>query len=201
MNGTSRRHAGGTFFLLCLGQLLLAVSAYGFPCSGEPVTIGEPPEQVAAKCGEPMLREKRVVTVKEWEGRETRSMVTEIEEWTYSAGPTELMQSYRYENGRLAEIGTPGYGPVQDFSVDNCHNGESLAVGDTPLALFMKCGEPLAREKKQDKVTETTEGNIRRRTAVSVVEWTYRYGPGAPGYTLRLEDGTVAAIRTREFGK
>jgi Protein of unknown function (DUF2845) len=186
--------------VLTLGNLLVAGAAMGFPCK-EPAIFGETPEEVAMKCGEPMLKEKRVVTVKETERKVTRSTVTNIEEWFFTAGPTELMQSYRFEDGKLVDIGSPGYGPVQDFSMDNCRNGELLAVWDSSLDAYMRCGEPLGKEKRADKVTESVEGDIKRQTAVSVVEWTYRYGPDLPGYTLRFENGLVTDIRKREYGK
>lgn len=181
--------------------LLIASNAFGFPCTGEPITTGDTQEEVAARCGEPMLKDKRVISVKETEGKTTRSSVTKIEEWTYNGGTTVLMQSFRFENGKVAEIGSPGYGPVQDFSVDNCRNGELLAVGDSILEAFMKCGDPIAKEDRADKVIETKEGGIKRQTKLSVVDWTYRYGPNALGYTLRFENGRVANIRPREFGK
>ena len=184
-----------------IGALSLVGSALGFPCKGDGVTIGDTPEIVARMCGEAMLKEKRVVTVKETEGKVARTTVTKIEEWIYTAGPTELMQSFRFENGKVVDIGSPGYGPVHDFSIDNCRNGELLAVGDSTLAAYMKCGEPLAKENQADKVTKTVEGDLKRQTTVSVVEWTYRYGPDLPGYTLRFENGVVVSIMPREFGK
>jgi len=66
---------------------------------------------------------------------------------------------------------------------------------------YLKCGEPLAREKRPEKVTESVEGEIKRRKSVAVVEWTYRYGPEAPGYTVRFENGDAVDIRPRTFGK
>lgn len=36
---------------------------------------------------------------------------------------------------------------------------------------------------------------------VPVVDWTYRYGPDLPGYTIRFENGIAGEIRVREFGK
>ena len=201
MRITSKAVFGIYIVMLTLGTLLFAGAAMGFPCKGETVNTGDTPEEVAKKCGEAMLKGKRVVTVKETEGKVTLSTVTNIEEWIYNAGPTELMQSYRFENGKLVDIGSPGYGPVQDFSMDNCRNGEFLAVGDSSLDAYMKCGEPLGKEKRADKVNEAVEGDVKRQTIVSVVEWTYRYGPNAPGYTLRFENGLVTDIRTREFGK
>jgi hypothetical protein len=192
----------GTYVvMLTLGVLLFAGAALGLPCKGETVNTGDTPEQVATKCGEPMLKEKRVVSVRETEGKVTRSTIRTTDVWTFNFGPAELMQSYIFENGKVADIRSVGYGLVQDFSVDNCRNGELLALGDNALDAYNKCGEPLARETRADKVIETEEGEIKRRTTVSVVEWTYRYGPNVPGYTLRFENGLVTDIRTREFGK
>lgn len=84
---------------------------------------------------------------------------------------------------------------------DTCRNGELLAIDDSYLDAYLKCGEPISREKLPDKVVETEEGSKKRLTSVPVVEWTYRYGPDAPGYTIRIEDGRGTDIRTREFGK
>jgi Protein of unknown function (DUF2845) len=90
---------------------------------------------------------------------------------------------------------------VHDFSIDTCRNGESLAIGDSTIDAYLKCGEPLAKEKRENKVIENDEGVTKRRTFLSVVEWTYRYGRDLPGYTVTFENGVTAKIRTREFGK
>lgn len=197
----SRAVVGTYIVMLTLGALLFASAALGVPCKGETVNTGDTPEEVTTKCGEPMLKEKRVVSVRETEGDVTRGTVTTIDEWTFNFGPAELMQSYRFENGKVSDIRVDGYGLMRDFSIDSCRNGELLAAGDRTLDAYIKCGEPLARETRADKVTETEERGIKRRTTVSVVEWTYRYGPSAPGYTLRFENGLVTDIRSREFGK
>jgi len=188
--------------LLLAGQLLHAGSALSGGCKGEAVTTGDSREEVAAKCGEAMLKEQRKLTVEETdkEGKIVRT-VTDIEEWTFDSGPEELMQSYRFENGKLADIRSIGYGRIQDPMVDNCRNGTLLAEGDSTIEAFLKCGEPLAKQKLEDKVVESTEGDKKRRTSLPVAEWTYRYGRDLPGYTLTFEDGKVTKIRTREFGK
>jgi hypothetical protein len=65
----------------------------------------------------------------------------------------------------------------------------------------VKCGEPIAKEKLKNKVSESDYGVIKRRTTVPVVEWTYRYGRDLPGYMITFENGVAVDIRTREFGK
>lgn len=183
-------------------HLLLAGNALGLPCKGQTVNISETMNEVAAKCGEAMLKEHRTVTVEEMDEDGTRSStVTTIDEWTYDSGTDELVQSYRFENGELAGIRNIGYGTTRDFSIDTCRNGAKLAEGDSIVETYLKCGEPIAKERRDDKVIEGESGGKIRRTFVPVVEWTYRYGPGAPGYTVTFENGVAANIRTREFGK
>lgn len=188
--------------LLTLGALFLTGTAWGLPCNGQTVTPGDTPAEVTAKCGQAALKEERKVSVKETDKNGTRTTNTAITEWAYEFGPTELMQNYRFEDGRLVQISCVGYGRKLEDRGETCQNGELLAVGDGMVDAYYKCGEPLAKEKKADKVIKTEEEDgTKRWTTLSVSEWTYRYGPGAPGYTLRFEDGKVTDIRTREFGK
>ena len=188
--------------VLVAAALLIAGNAMGLPCNGQPVNVGDPKEEVATKCGEAMLKEERSVKMEEVDKKGNRSvMATTIDEWAFDFGPGELMQLYRFENGKLAEIKSIGYGRLHDDPADTCRNGELLAVGDSYLDAFVKCGEPIAKEKQASKVIEESSGDRKFRTTIPVAEWTYRYGPDAPGYTLTIENGVVTGIRTREFGK
>lgn len=188
--------------ILTAAALLIAVNAMGLSCNDQPVNVGDTKEEVAAKCGEAMFKEERTAKVEEIDKNGIRSSAaTTIDEWTFDFGPEEPMLSYRFENGKLAEIRSVGYGRLHDDPADTCRNGELLAVGDSSLDAFLKCGEPISKEGLADKVTESASGVKKRLITVPVVEWTYRYGPDAPGYTLRIENGVVTKIRTREFGK
>ena len=190
-------------------HLFLAGDALGLPCRNQNVNLGETMEEVAAKCGEAALKEQRTVLVVETTTEVTGTIVTStttttsttIDEWTYLFGPEELVKSYRFEKDKLTEISINGYQAVNDFSVDLCRNGESLSIGDSTVDAYLKCGEPLAKEKLNNKVIESDYGVTKRRILIPVVEWTYRYGPDAPGYTVTFENGVAAKIRSREFGK
>jgi len=188
--------------LLAAVALLSAANTQALPCNGRAVNPGESKEEVAAKCGEAMFKDERTVEVDEIVKNRIRSSeVKVIDEWAFDFGPNELMQSYRFENGKLVEIRNIGYGRQHDDQNDTCRNGELLAVGDSSLDTFIKCGEPIAKEHLANKVIETTSDDKKLRTTIPVAEWTYRYGPDALGYTLRIENGVVREIRTREFGK
>lgn len=192
-----------TSLVLTLSAILLYSGvASALPCKGKVVDIGDSTTAVSEKCGEAMLKEKSAVKTEEIsESGEKKTAITTIDEWLYDFGPEEQMQSYRFENGKLVNISSPGYGRKWDDMADNCQNGENLAVGDSLLDTYLKCGEPIAKEKLPDKVTETIDGNRKIVTTEPVVEWTYRYGPDAPGYTLQIENGIVTEIRTRAFGE
>jgi hypothetical protein len=195
--------------VLFLLHLFLSGNAFGVPCEGQTVNIGETMKEVTAKCGEAALKEQRTITVEEitTEGTGTAATTTTtktttiIDEWTYDFGPEEVVQSYRFAKGKLKEISNKGFGAVHDNSIDTCRNGEALAVGDSTVDTYLKCGEPIARENRKNKFIESDDGVTKRRTTVPVVEWTYRYGRNAPGYTVTFENGVAVNIRTREFGK
>lgn len=174
----------------------------GLPCNGQAVNVGDTMDEVTTKCGEAMFKEERTVKVEEIDQNGTRSSAaTTVDEWAFNSGQGELMLSYRFENGKLAEIRSIGYGRLPDDPADTCRNGELLAVGDSSLDAFLKCGEPIAKERLAAKVVESASGGERRLITVPVAEWTYRYSPDAPGYTLRIDNGVVTEIRRREFGK
>jgi hypothetical protein len=186
--------------------LFLSGNALGLPCKGQTVNIGETEHEVTAKCGEAAFKEQRTVTVEETTTQATGTSITTttsttIDEWAYDFGPEELIQSYRFEKGILKDISSRGFGPTHDFSIDACRNGEALTVGDSTVETYVKCGEPIAKEKLKNKVIESDYGVTKRRTTIPVVEWTYRYGRDLPGYTITFENGVAVDIRTREFGK
>ncbi len=205
--GTCKCAFGASLAMLTLCFLLITGPAHGGSCKDADITAGDPLAEAAAKCGEPMLKEERTVkveeAVKDKKGVHTTTTTTTVNDWVFNSGPTEQMQMLRFENGKLAEIRNIGYGLLNDPANDTCRNGELLAVGDTTIETYLKCGEPLAREKQADKVTvtESESGDTKVKTTVGVVEWTYRYGRDLPGYTVRFENGTAAAIRTRKFGE
>jgi hypothetical protein len=189
-----------------LFHILFVGNAFGLSCGGRTVNIGETMKEVTAKCGEAALKEERTVTVEEMTTEATGAIIastttTTIVEWTYDFGPEEQVQSYRFEKEKLKEIISKGFGRVHDLSIDTCRNGEALAVGDSTVDMYLKCGEPIAKEKLKNKVIESEYGVTRRQTTVPVVEWTYRYGHDLPGYTVTFENGLAVKIRTREFGK
>ncbi|WNG38498.1 DUF2845 domain-containing protein [Archangium minus] len=105
----------------------LTLSFFLFPTSSDAATLrcgnnlvadGASKSDVLLKCGEPMAKESRTESVGEKTRQKTEdsSTTTErvvqktIEEWTYNFGPQRLMQVAVFENGRLVDVKSGGYG-------------------------------------------------------------------------------------------
>lgn len=195
-----RKWGSGVLLGAAAACFSFAVNAGAAACK-EDIFIGQPMTEVAKSCPFPTLKDHRDLWEEELEGKTKQRRATVYDEWTFDTGAQEFMQSLIFLNGKLAEIRTLGYGSLRDPMMPDCRNGETLAVGDTMVDAYLKCGEPLATEKQKEKIKVTVEGEITRRSSIAVVEWTYRYGPDRPGYTIRFENGQGAEIRPRVFGK
>lgn len=88
-------------------------------CGSELVSDDASKADVLLKCGEPMTRDSHTEAVGEKtkqqsdQGRTTTTghvVYKTIEEWTYNFGPHRLMQVAVFENGRLVDVKSAGYG-------------------------------------------------------------------------------------------
>ncbi|MFY0569125.1 DUF2845 domain-containing protein [Archangium lansingense] len=107
--------------------MTLTLSCCLLPSPGDAATLrcgtalasdGASKSDVLTKCGEPMSKDTRTETVSEktkQKGQETdttqeRIVSKTIEEWTYNFGPRHFMQVVVFENGRLVDVRSAGYG-------------------------------------------------------------------------------------------
>lgn len=99
--------------LLCLPSVVEAAS---LRCGTALVSDGATRADVAAKCGEPASKETRSeseeVKTKDAAGDSSTKRVIHktFEEWTYNFGPNRLMQVVVFENGKLIDVKSAGYG-------------------------------------------------------------------------------------------
>ena len=115
---------------------LLLISGYAiaedsFRCGSKMVSIGDSKYQVLAKCGNPSYKEvRREKKIKRdlypdlfpppgYQGRREQERYREpflveeyvnIEEWTYNRGANSLLATLTFENGKLVDVETDGYG-------------------------------------------------------------------------------------------
>ncbi|QSQ21710.1 DUF2845 domain-containing protein [Pyxidicoccus parkwayensis] len=103
--------------------MAVAVSLVGIPVVGQAASMrcgtglvsdGASKSDVVAKCGEPVSKESRTESeeVKTRDGDTSTKRVVQktFEEWTYNFGPNRLMQVVVFENGKLIEVKSTGYG-------------------------------------------------------------------------------------------
>ena len=88
-------------------------------CGNQLASDGASKSDVLMRCGEPMAKESHTETVgektstpNEQGGSNTQQHTVRktIEEWTYNFGPSRLMQVAVFENGRLIDVRSGGYG-------------------------------------------------------------------------------------------
>jgi len=105
--------------------LVVAGPAGAYKCGPDIITVGAAQDDVRRSCGEPSA-------VNQWHeerfmqgsgrvelpagGRPAMAVPyktirhVDVQEWTYNNGPNQLKRILRFENGRLVDIHTGGYG-------------------------------------------------------------------------------------------
>ena len=97
--------------LACLPAMTLAQSLV---CSNKVVGFGTTQAEVSALCGNPAQVDHK--TIYNTVGTDTgngfaqRTGDIQVDIWTYNFGPNKLMQRIRFEDGRVVEIKSLGYG-------------------------------------------------------------------------------------------
>lgn len=127
--------------LLCTLFTLSAHPANGLRCGSDLVSVGDYKFEIRAKCGEPVdveqWTEYRVVpgpfstdpppvlrgspSYRYPPVYEKAYIPVHIEQWIYNFGPHRLMQQLLFENGRLIDIRSLGYGYPADQPPDSAY--------------------------------------------------------------------------------
>jgi hypothetical protein len=81
----------------------------------------------------------------------------------------------------------------------DCEGG-IISTGDTRVDLLGKCGEPDSKEFHEEEISERLDQGVRRKLFVMVEDWTYNFGPNQLQRIVTLKNGTVAHIRTGNYG-
>jgi hypothetical protein len=100
--------------LIMLSFILSVGPAYALRCGTRIVSKGDYTTSVRIKCGEPDAVEEHVMyrtlyLTHHLHGDKIVVPIT-IEEWIYNFGPRRLMQQLWFENGKLVDIRSLGYG-------------------------------------------------------------------------------------------
>jgi hypothetical protein len=179
-------------------------------CDGGLVAAGDTALDLLAKCGQPALREDRVVERAVVVGAYERRDASVVERWTYNFGPERFLQVVTLEGGKVRHVQRGGYGypperlrPRPAAGPARCE--PDLHVGDTTVDVLAKCGEPTLRDRREEQravivAVSTGEGQVERRVTVGVETWTYDLGPDRFLVIATLEDGKVVSVERGGYG-
>ena len=182
-----------SLFLILVGIFCLVNAAWGFRCGGRIVSEGDSKPEVLHHCGEPDWRETWQRETFERYGRNNwRKRYVTVSEWLYNPGPTGLIRILTFEENRLVDIRTEGYGYIQGGASRGNIRAGMISVGDSKAAVFARWGEPAEKtEFPEARTTRKSTGRILEYT-VTVSIWTYPSEFGTR--VLRFEDGTLVDI-------
>ena len=79
-------------------------------------------------------------------------------------------------------------------------NGKIVSTGDAKTDVLMKCGEPAGRDSREEVVVETIDETTKRKTTVTIDEWTYNRGAENLIRILTFRDGVLTDVRTTGYG-
>ncbi len=185
--------------------LLLLVSgsahAQTFDCKGGIASNGDTKADVIAKCGEPAGRDSRQEELVEKIDADTkRKTIITIDEWTYNPGPDRLMRVITFRNGRLTDIRETGYGTAgSSGKTDSCAD-HSPDRGATRAEVRELCGEPFSRDERKEEIVDAVDADTRKKTIVTIEEWTYNYGPSKFLRIFSFTNGKLTDVSTGGYG-
>ena len=83
---------------------------------------------------------------------------------------------------------------------DDFCGGRIISGGDTSADVIMKCGEPDWRESHKQEIAEKLDADTKRKTFITIEEWTYNLGPDAFMRTVTFKNGRVVDVRLGGYG-
>lgn len=79
-------------------------------------------------------------------------------------------------------------------------DGGIISNGDTAVDLIMKCGQPEWKDSHAEEVVDRLDRDVKRRTYITVEEWTYNFGPRQFLRIVTIRNGVISGIRTGQYG-
>jgi hypothetical protein len=177
----------GILAVLLIGWLLTATAEASLRCDGRLVQVGDRQYDVLRLCGEPGYR-----TPLYFLGGYAPVWVPQVEEWQYNFGPHRLIRVLRFQDGRLTQIRTGGYG-YHTPAAERCAP-HTLRRGLTLLELLGRCGEPDHREARAHQFGFDHRLHPPLSMVVPVEDWFYTFGDGQFYRVVRIVDGQVVQV-------
>ncbi len=176
-------------------------AASSFRCNGRVVSEGDAKYDVLMRCQQPYLSdttEKEIikkVTPSEW-----RKYQVKRENWLYNYGPSNLMRLMVFENEKLMEIRSLGYGYMDGDIGRYAGDSSKLTIGMTSVEVLMHWGRPSYRSDRNEERIIKVDDNNYMKTYVTVSDWIYNLGQNRLTKTLVFEAGELVEVKDGNYG-
>ena len=178
------------------------VHAATLDCANGIVSTDDSRVDLLMKCGEPDAKDSHdeELTEKPDPTTKRKTFIT-IEDWTYNFGPTQFVRIVTLRNGKIANIRSGNYGYSKtETSVQRDCSEQLVSEGDLKSDVVAKCGEPAAKDIRQEEVKTRVDQTTERSIFITIEEWTYNLGPNRFLRILTFRNGKLKDIRTGGYG-
>jgi len=182
-------------FLILSIATVSASASNNVRCGNDLVSLGNTKVEVVIKCGMPAWKDAwRNEIVNNVNTADELRVSVDRERWIYNFGPNSFLRYLLFENGRLIDISTGGYGYVEKHpSIKPC-DGDEIKRDLTQYDVLQRCGEPFFKDTRMEERLTNQDNNSR------IDEWTYNFGPTHFLRILRFENGKLIDIETGDRG-
>ena len=178
-----------------------ASSSGSLRCGNDLVSVGNTKAEVIIKCGAP-----------DWKDDWTNEIINNVntadelrvsvdrERWVYNFGPNSFLRFLLFENGRLINISTGGYGYDEKHPAIKPCDGDEIKTGLTQFEILQRCGQPFFKDTRREERLVNVDDFTKRLIINRVDEWTYNFGPNRFLRILKFENGELVDIKTGDRG-
>lgn len=183
--------------LAVFGVAATAAASGTLRCGSRLASLGDTKAEVMIKCGSPAWKD-------DWTDEIINNVNTadelrvsiERERWVYNFGPHAFLEFLLFENGRLINITSGGYGyDEKNPSLKPC-DGDEIKPGLTQYEILQRCGDPSFKDTRQEERLTSTDEHSKRLTINRIDEWTYNFGPNKFLRILKFENGRLVDVET-----
>ena len=197
----SIRIALAMVFLTALCMSAPAVAADSLRCGSRLASLGDTKAEVVIKCGSPDWKDDWTdEVINNVDSADEFRVSIDRERWIYNFGSHSFLEFLLFENGRLIDISSGGYGyDEKRFADKNC-DGDGIKKGLTQYEIQQRCGEPFFKDTRHEERLTTVDKHTTRLIIMRIDEWTYNFGPDQFLRILRFENGKLVNIETGDRG-
>jgi hypothetical protein len=187
--------------LIAVAGTALAAASDTLRCGNRLVSVGDNKAEVLIKCGSPAWKDDwtdQIITNPN--SVDASRLSIDRERWVYNFGHNSFLRFLLFENGRLVNIATGGYGYDGGHPSARLCDGAEMQTGISQYEILQRCGEPAFKDSRQEEQLTSVDKNTNRLTIKRIDEWTYNFGPNKFLRILKFENGRLVDVETGDRG-